>query len=253
MDRQNVRKAVSLGWNVLGASVAGTGHEKAGVPCQDAHLFHVTASGVLLIAFADGAGSASLAEIGAQAAVETALETLKQADWKQGNADDALRNAFKAAKQKVQCEADSQGEEVRELACTLTLLVSDGERTLAGSVGDGAVIVETQDGLVPLIVPERGEFVNETAFLHEVESGNIALRRMEQPITGLAAFTDGLQMLALKLPEAEPHTGFFVPLFGFARHPDADEAQLREFLQSSKVTDRADDDLTLILAVRKDD
>lgn len=239
-----------MGWKVLGASVAGTSHIKAGVPCQDAHRVEITTEGMLLVVFADGAGSASLAEIGAQAAVEAAMELLLAEDWESCNPDIALREAIEAAKQSVLCEADSQGEDVRELACTLTLVVSDGDLTLAASVGDGAIIVETAEGLVPLVVPERGEFVNETAFLHEIEPENLLIRRTDTPVADIAAFTDGLQLLALKLPESEPHAGFFTPLFGFARHESATQAELRAFLESPKVTDRTDDDLTLILAVR---
>lgn len=221
------------------------------MPCQDAHRIEQTDSGVLLVAFADGAGSASLAEVGALAAAETAIEALQMAirdgfDW-----EVCLRRAFEAAQSKVVCEAESQGEEARELACTLTLIVSDGTKTAGGSVGDGAVILETKDGLVSFLVPERGEYLNETTFLHDVEIENLAFQTYEMPILGMAAFTDGLQMLALKLPEGEPHAGFFAPLFEFARHENASEEELRQFLQSPRVTHRTDDDLTLILAVRE--
>lgn len=239
-------------WKFLGASVTGTGHEKIGTPCQDAHRVEQTDSGVLLVAFADGAGSASLAEVGALIAVETAIETLRMSIETVSDWAECLRQAFEAAQQKVWCEADSQGEEARELACTLTLIISDGTKTAGGSVGDGAVILETGAGLVPFLVPERGEYLNETAFLHDMEIGNITFAAYDMPILGMAAFTDGLQMLALKLPEAEPHAGFFAPLFGFARHENANEEELCQFLHSPRVSDRTDDDLTLILAVREE-
>ena len=241
-----------MNWKFLGASVTGTGHEKTSIPCQDAHRIEQTDSGVLLVALADGAGSASLAEVGALVAVETAIETMKMTVGTVSDWAECLRQAFEAAQQKVRCEADSQGEEARELACTLTLILSDGTKAVGGSVGDGAVILETKAGLVPFLVPERGEYLNETAFLHDMEIGNITFSTYNMPIMGMAAFTDGLQMLALKLPEAAPHAGFFAPLLAFVRHENASEEELHQFLQSPRVSNRTDDDLTLILAVREE-
>ena len=240
-----------MSWKRLGVSVAGTSHEKTGTPCQDAHRIEIMDTGVVLIAFADGAGSAALAEVGAHAATETAIEVLQSAiqsgtDWQK-----SLQLAFRSAQQKIACEADSQGEEARELACTLTMVVSDGLLTVGGSVGDGAVILQAGDKLIPFLVPERGEYLNETGFLHDAEIESIELQSYEGEISGIAAFTDGLQLLALKLPEAEPHTGFFTPLFRFVWGEKANAEELRQFLQSPKVASRTDDDLTLILAVRE--
>ncbi len=240
-----------MSWKVLGVSVAGTSHEKTGTPCQDAHRIEITDTGVVLIAFADGAGSASLAEIGALAAADTAIDILISeiedgTDW-----HESLRRTFAAAREKIVCEAEGQGVEVRELACTLTLIVSDGLLTVGGSVGDGAVIVDIGDRLFPFLVPERGEYLNETGFLHDASIERIALQTYDGEVSGIAAFTDGLQMLALKLPEAEPHAGFFAPLFRFVRNENATVEELRMFLHSPRVVERTDDDLTLILAVRE--
>jgi len=60
-----------------------------------------------------------------------------------------------------------------------------------------------------------------------------------------------LQMLALKIPEGTPHGPFFAPLFRFSgtvkEDSDAKE-QLESFLRSPRVSERTDDDLTLLLA-----
>jgi hypothetical protein len=63
--------------------------------------------------------------------------------------------------------------------------------------------------------------------------------------------SDGLQMIALKMPSREPYPGFFAPLFDFvADTKDGDEAQeqLLSFLKSPRVKEKTDDDLTLLLA-----
>src|SRR4028119_2107946 len=68
----------SFNWQVVGASVIGTSHEKRSQPCQDAHCWRLLPHGVLVASVADGAGSAALAEVGAKIAVEGVVETICQ-------------------------------------------------------------------------------------------------------------------------------------------------------------------------------
>jgi len=63
-------------WQVIGAAVQGLSHQKQGLPCQDALEFRCLPDGVLLVALADGAGSATRSEVGARAAVQVALDSL---------------------------------------------------------------------------------------------------------------------------------------------------------------------------------
>jgi hypothetical protein len=70
----------------------------------------------------------------------------------------------------------------------------------------------------------------------------------------LALFSDGLQMLALKMPEGTPHAPFFGPLFRFAASAEEDGpavGTMEAFLRSPRVTQRTDDDLTLVIAIRE--
>ena len=45
-------------------------------PCQDAHYWDTLPEGVLVVAVADGAGSAALGEVGAAVAAQTAVEAI---------------------------------------------------------------------------------------------------------------------------------------------------------------------------------
>src|SRR5438874_1519448 len=60
-------------WRVVGTSVPGVRHRRRGEPCQDVFRRTETADGTLVIAVADGAGSAEFAEVGARRAVEGAV------------------------------------------------------------------------------------------------------------------------------------------------------------------------------------
>jgi hypothetical protein len=69
----------------------------------------------------------------------------------------------------------------------------------------------------------------------------------------LGVFSDGLQMQALKMPEALAHAQFFNPLFRFTAQtadPAAREQKLAAFLSSSRIRERTDDDATLVVCAR---
>jgi len=246
-------------WQVVSASVTGKSHEKQNIPCQDAQGYKRLSNNQLIFAVADGAGSAKLADLGANIAVKIALFTLEKQinsvdiDIKNIAWEDYLKDALNAAKIAIEAESIIQETEVRELATTLIIGIATPELVAVAQVGDGAMVVEDKTGnILELTIPTRGEYLNETVFLiapNAVENAQINLW-LGQP-KYLAAFSDGLQMLALKMPEGKPHHPFFSPLFKFVEtitdETDAQE-QLMGFLRSPRLTQRTDDDLTLILA-----
>lgn len=243
-------------WQVVAASVTGTSHEKRSQPCQDAHCWRVLANGVLVAAVADGAGSAALAEVGAKIAVEAVVETICQQDL-QPESDDEwqvfLTASLQVARAAVEAEAATREVAARDLACTLIAVVATPELIAVAQIGDGAAVAGDSAGNpIALTVPPCGEYINETIFLispNAIETAQFQVLRQQLP--HLAVFSDGLQMLALKIPEGTPHGPFFAPLFRFsgAAKEDADaKEQLESFLRSPRVSERTDDDLTLLLA-----
>jgi hypothetical protein len=74
---------------------------------------------------------------------------------------------------------------------------------------------------------------------------------LRQHIVNIGVLTDGLQMLALNMLVGEPHKPFFFPLFDFVANAEdkvVAKEQLVKFLCSERITNRTDDDLTLIIA-----
>ncbi len=253
--------AIACDWRVVAASVRGSSHEKTGQPCQDAHSWRVLSDGVLVAAVADGAGSAPLAEVGAITAARAAVEAICEAvgDACRPQTEDAwhalLIGALRAARAAVEAAAEQHGALPRDLATTLILTVATPTEVAAAQVGDGATVIGTDDGtLFALTAPECGEYINETTFLiapEALEKAQVAIRKGRA--AQLAVLSDGLQRLALNMPAGSPHAPFFAPLFRFAEATtDATGAaeQLTAFLRSPRLTARADDDLTLLLASR---
>jgi hypothetical protein len=66
-------------WRVIGRSVAGSAHVVRDIPCQDALAWRQLPDGRLILAVADGAGSAARSELGAAAAVEALVDALDAA------------------------------------------------------------------------------------------------------------------------------------------------------------------------------
>ena len=253
--------AESNPWRVVAESVTGASHIRAGIVCQDSHEYRLLEPNLLIAAISDGAGSASQAEVGSKIAVRFSIQTLtdffernlmpeEDEDWKT-----LMLSALLAAQRGVEAEAERLGVALRELASTLILFVASPEFAVVAQIGDGAAVLQNAGGeILALTVPQSGEYLNETLFLvspRAIEQAQFGVWRGD--VANVASFSDGLQLLALKLSDGKPHAPFFTPLFRFLRETeDAEEAktQLTGFLRSPRITQRADDDLTLLLATR---
>ena len=254
-------------WHVVGASVAGTSHQQTGKECEDAHDYRYH-SNLLLLAAADGAGSASQAKAGSTTAIEAVLSAAERIllQQREPEHEDEWRSvltlvlqAGREALVKLATGGSSPAEQrpsetlpLREFATTLLLVIATVHWVAVAQVGDGAIVIQHGDGrLESLTPPEVREYINETHFLTDddylIQTEYTILSRAG--LQGIALLTDGLQRVAMKLPENIPHTPFFIPLFKFAAKPDAKEAELRKFLEAERINARTDDDKTLLLAV----
>lgn len=254
-----------MNWNILSASATGTSHTKNNTPCQDAHRWTLMENGTLLIAVADGAGSAERSQAGAVTAVEIAVTFMEGALTTMIPADEPawerlLTEAFKQARAAVFALAEADNLSPRDFASTLTLAIANEAWLVTGQIGDGVVVAQTLSGeLITVSPPQRGEYANETHFLiadNALSEFDGRIYRQEETIeciSALAVMTDGLLRLALDLTEDRPHAPFFNPLLNFAATPhDPKEArdQLMAFLDSPRVNARTDDDKTLVLAAK---
>ncbi|MHB9023206.1 MAG: PP2C family serine/threonine-protein phosphatase [Armatimonadota bacterium] len=247
-------------WRVAGVSEQGVSHLKRRQPCQDAHLWRELPGGAIIIAVADGAGSASLAQVGsaraAVASVEWASQLMNEG-WPTNEAEwrGLLNATMQTAHESVVASAEKRTVSSRELATTLILTIATPEIVAVLQVGDGAVVLnDAEKHLFALTVPQSGEFINETIFFtspHYLDAAQFNI--YAGSFSGIGVMSDGLQMLALRMPGAQPHPAFFNPLFRMMHDADDEEEatrHLRSFLESDRIRDRSDDDLTLVLATR---
>lgn len=212
---------------------------------------------MLIVALADGAGSAAYADLGATVTCDALIRSVlvrlngsNVSEFTRGVITDVLNEARRA----LTLESARRGIPLRELACTVLVAVVDRDAAAFAQLGDGAFVIAREDRFEPVVWPQEGEYANTTNFLTDedfVDSVEIVF--FKEPILEFAAFTDGLQRLALDYANRTGHAGFFRPLFQRLKSAATVEELLppfRQFLDSPRINDRTDDDKTLVLATR---
>lgn len=252
-------------WAVISASVIGTAHETNENPCQDSCHFlrvRIAEEEVLLAAVADGAGSASLSQVGSSEAVRHLLGMVVSDTASVATIDAAqVKDWFRGVLQHLNAVADRESVPLGELACTLLLAIVWRNGAVFAQIGDGAWVVERGGQLEAGTWPHMGEYANVTVFVTtkgvlefeaQSDTSQFQFRRLDGPIDAIAGFTDGLQSLALDYARRTPFEPFFRGMFTPLRAVE-DEMQLlvplRQLLASEVITSRTDDDKTLVLGV----
>ena len=258
----------NLHWRVAAATAAGASHLRDNIPNQDAAACRVVDTGrgpVVVMAVADGAGSAARSDEGSRIAVAAAVDTVvrgierKPAAATRGHlATSLVRDAVKRAKNEVVRYARGQTVEPRELACTLIVAIASDRLVTAAQVGDGAAVAFNVDGghARTLCAAHTGEYANETTFItsrsrpHRIASvGHADGSRYD----AVALITDGLQNLALRMPQREAFMGFWNPMLNDLAHseePEAVSGRLHAFITGERVQSRTNDDVTIAIATR---
>lgn len=213
----------------IAASKRGRSHAQDGGCRDDDFGLAVTPDGWHIAAVADGAGSASFSRRGSRVAVETVLEHLPAllsqhlspfvTDWaaesRVGIAGSDARiklalyatlatAAFEAAKA-VEREAERYQKPASDFSTTLIVTIvkriSLGWFVAGFGVGDGGAAVFDVDScaLVPLTLPDSGEFAGQTRFLHrsEFKGGYTEVAKrlfyaIPERFTLVALMTDGI-------------------------------------------------------------
>ena len=255
-----------MGWKAIARSAVGTSHQEQKIPCQDCghyRIFNDVIHDVIVGAVADGAGSAKYSHFGSELAVETVIKCfadINKLPDQQGftqplNQEEAQAVFTKFVKEVIKAfneKADHKSYSLSDLACTLLVFIATPEWVAAMQIGDGFMVVRCQDQEYQLLFePDKGEFFNETTF---VTSANALEEMQVQVISGkqqfICASTDGLEKVAIRLSDWQPHAPFFKPLEEYLRetdNPEEDEKYVIDFLNSERLNSRTDDDKTLLL------
>jgi hypothetical protein len=244
-------------WSFVGASVTGTAHIARDRPCQDAWDAAEFPGNILVIAVADGAGSAIHAEPGARIAVSAAIRAVAAQSTRKPTPDIVamLEQAFREVREELELFAAWRSVELGTYATTLSLVIVTDDSTGVAQTGDGIVVVRTEDGrLLSASIPQQGVYANETQFVTGPGGAEPGFLQIWEYGAGIAVLTDGLLPLAVDHADHTPHAPFFDPMLAtVAATTDVPRTtqQLTEFLASDRVSSRTEDDKTLVLAARR--
>ncbi len=126
-------------------------------------------------------------------------------------------------------------------------------------IGDGVIVVsEGGGGWSWVFWPQRGEYANTTFFLTDDDAlERVQIETFLGSVADAALMTDGLEPLALHYASKTVHDPFFSGMFRPLHHSDGVaeighlSASLEQFLSSERVGSRTGDDVSLILATRR--
>jgi hypothetical protein len=243
-------------WKAVGKSVIGTAHEKGEIPCQDFSDYWQCRLGdekALIIGISDGAGSATLSHVGSKEAIGFIMRQVTLFEESTAHITrEHVQGWFAKTLEHLQETAKREQLESKELACTLLLAILGKNHAVFAQIGDGAWVMEKNETVHPVTWPYNGEFANETKFITSADAFEfLQFQKLDEPLTAVAGFTDGIQALALNYADKSVHVPFFAPIFTALRDCEDQTSLLSpliHFLSSEKVNERTDDDKTLVVA-----
>ena len=247
-------------WKTVSAAVAGP--NKGALGCQDAvAVRHIRAGGhtALVMALADGAGSASHGGDAARLIVRTLLAAASsrlRRRFGQGKPENAwgvgdMAAAFVRARTAVIHAAEAQHHDLRDWGSTGLLAVLTDDTTVLAQMGDGAMCLRQGGEWSCPILPDLDGYVNVTTF---VTHGHAPLRtHVAPPADAVLLFSDGLQSLALDYQSGRPHAPFchgVIAELGKSTDSRKLRGDLATWLSSDSIRTRSDDDVSLAMALR---
>jgi hypothetical protein len=145
----------------------------------------------------------------------------------------------------------------RQMAATLIGAIVYPDRAIVCHVGDGACVLRRKNSKLWEVPswPAHGEYASSTYFITDDPEPKLDFISLNGEFSELAVFSDGIERLTLDFGNLNAFERFFDPIFTPLTKlgPGRDRAlsaSLRRYLDSPRVTERTDDDKSLVLARR---
>ncbi len=251
-------------WRIAHASAIGTAHINQNTECQDRFVCQTveTKSGEILIAVvADGAGSTTDGQTGAEIACSFFIEGVSDFLDSQDASMNSLNLEFGRFwlgyfQKKIEEIAAKDEKTLRDYASTFVAAVIGETCAAFFQIGDSsAVFSRSGESYQFAIEPEESEYINVTDFLtDETAFERLRFVLIEEKIEDVILFSDGVASIAVDFQTNQPHEPFLMPMIAPLRNGNASNdlnEKLEKFLGSPKINEKTDDDKTIILASRK--
>lgn len=241
-------------WNFAGLLRQGETHRAKGTSGDDYAKAVELKDGTFIAVVCDGAGSAAKGAIGSRVCADKFIDHMTtRCDGKSLTVED-IKQAFSHARAGLEEESSKYHLPLEAFATTMVTITCFAETTVFAQVGDGFAVANFADGRLEMpLIPDRGEFANQTYFLTSqnwIETLQVAT--INEPCIGCTLSTDGLQNILITRDD-RPYEPFFTKMFGHTKNLIAAqiETSLKDFLSSSLVNAKVSDDATIIIAVKK--
>lgn len=252
-------------WRYAHASATGAAHAAQNTICQDRFACRVieTATGeVLIAAVADGAGSTTSGQVGAEIACEFFVEQASKFLKSANSSVESLTEEFGKRwivylQEKIAAVALAEEKPWREFASTFVGAVVGRSGAAFYQIGDGAIVYSVSGAAESYcfgIEPAESEYVNMTDFITDAAaSQRLRFASVTEAIEDLILFSDGIFAVAVDYQTTKPHEPFLMPMMAPLRtgkNIDGLNEKLEKFLASPQIDKKTDDDKTIILASR---
>lgn len=244
----------------------GESHIQLGIPCQDysasRRVLLKDGCEVILAAIADGVGSCTFSQHGAETAVNTLLQTLEQGlpedTWSDEALLELLKRGFQAALAEVEAEAERRELPFLEFDTTLTGVVYDGRNLWFGHIGDDGLVLLYTDGSYEMVtVRHSGEELHSVYPLRN--AGLWQFGKASKDTAALVMMTDGVLDYCVdgKAMNNRVYFPFLAPALTHVMESDEQAEHQRqeweEFFQGSPVypdrfREKVTDDITFLVA-----
>jgi hypothetical protein len=171
--------------------------------------------------------------------------------------DDQIYDWMDAVRDSLALVAEKRGLTKRQFASTLIALTVFGDELLALQIGDSALVARKAGQWEAICWPENGEFAATTYFVTDDPEPRLKIiRQAAGDYDAFAAFSDGIDSIALHHANQEPHARFFNPMIKPVDQATEHgrlaglSAALGRYLDGPAICDRTDDDKTLVLVSR---
>lgn len=255
-----------MDWKHIKASILGKKNKARGLPCQDAMHVEINDAWSLAVV-ADGAGSASMSELGSREVCEFTSKYLKDEvlEAKIPLSAEKMKNCFLACHNHMKDYAQRRGYSLTSLSTTLIVAILYQNKLFIAHTGDGIAGVRkaSTSKWEMAMNPHKGEYANETVFITmnivaESPDSYIEIREYEEhEIDAFFLGSDGCEAATLERDTKEkgrkmkPYPNFFNPILKkLSDSPSTSDLDhmWSEFLrEGTEVLYEEDDDKTLIM------
>jgi hypothetical protein len=251
-----------MSWKYISSSVIGKSHLERNESGQDyckTGVVQISEKEYFIGLVADGAGSTKYGGLGAKIACEeifiNIISTIRIIDTIATIPDEEIIKWIYAARESINKHAQQGENSLKDYASTLIGSIIGKDHSIFFQIGDGGIVINFDSEYQTVFWPEQGEYANTTFFLSDKSfPEHLNIKRMDSIPCEISIFTDGLQNLVLSYSEKSAHSGFFKPLFEFLKKNPCNEYsnlsdQLSNFLNRKEISERSDDDKTIVLAL----